>query len=269
MQKVVGVLAALIAYLVLNPLPALEAALGWALYPVGAALLVLLTLVAVGVAILRNLPGRVGVAPLPESGVSPNLKALEEQYARLGFQRAGPPLAVRLFPPAILVPFVNAKEAMYGTAFLPRGMSGPTFDFVTVLEGGRGGLTSAPKLEAGVLPAAPGDLRQIFPGLAPGELLDRHREAVRWLRDQGFAPRKVSAETFSLDFTASFARLRRAFLQAPVRNTVRALVRVLTRKSPHLGPVDVQAHGAAEVARMVAGPVAEPVLHDQHVPANW
>jgi hypothetical protein len=95
--------------------------------------------------------------------------------------------------------------------------------------------------EAGVAPAWLGSLRQIFVGASPAELFTAHKEGLAHIERAGLAVREVAPEELMPGLLQSFRLQRSVFTRAPVRNVFRALVRTLTRRNPHLGPLADQA----------------------------
>jgi len=262
MERVKHQVVALLPY-------AVGLALGWllfyppeALVPLGpwrhlvAGLLVLLLLVAfVAAQLAANLPDPLTLAPLKEGEeVPPDLLELAARLDALGFVPAGPPYDVGVRPPAVLLPFVHDAERAYSTVFRTRTLPAKTvFDFVSILDSERGALTSMAEPAGAALPAAPGGLRQVFPGAGLEEVWRGHREGLDWLRGRSLPARAVSAATFVSDFRASFARQRQAFLAAPLRTAVITLWRAATGRTPESGPLANQRGAAAALQALVIG----------------
>jgi hypothetical protein len=220
------------------------------------ALLVPLLLVAFTAAqLVANLPDPVSLVPVENAeSVSADLLELGSRLQELGFVPAGPAYDVGVRPPAILLPFVHEAERAYSTAFRTRTLPAKTvFDFVSILDSDRGALTSMAERAGAALPAAPGVLRQVFPGRRLEEVWRGHREGLGWLRQRGLAPRAVSASTFVGDLQTSFARQRRAFLAAPLRTAVLTLWRALTGRAPELGPLASQPRAQAQLQALLTG----------------
>jgi hypothetical protein len=202
----------------------------------------------------RNLPAEIGLRPLPDGAVPPEVRALVDAYRALGFVPAGPPREAGVMPPALLVPLVHDAERCYGTVFRTGTVPAKTsFDVVSILDGERGGLTTGPDPAGATLPAAPGELRQVFPGARIADLFARHREALAFMRSRGLAVRAVSAATFEADFRAAFARQRRAFRAAPLRWALVAIWRSVTRRTPHAGPLAGQKIADRQLRELTTG----------------
>jgi hypothetical protein len=152
------------------------------------------------------------------------------------------------------VPYVHASTFSYASAFqtttIPRKTA---FDFVSILEGNRGGLTTNAEPGGAALPASPGSLRQVFPGASVEVVFERHREALHYLRANGLAAREVSAASFSADFAESFRRQRQAFLRSPLSGTLVMLWRSATSLTPHVGALAGQAAAQATIRRIKEG----------------
>lgn len=244
----------LLGWLLLYPPEALAPLGSWR-YLV-AALLVLLLLIAFTAAQLAaNLPDPITLTPLGEGDeVPPDLLELGARLEALGFVPAGPPYDVGVRPPAVLLPFVHEAERAYSTVFRTRTLPAKTvFDFVSIFDSERGGLTSMAEPAGAALPAAPGGLRQVFPGAGLEEVWRGHREGLGWLRGRGLPARATDAASFVGDFRASFARQRRAFLAAPLRTAVITVWRAATGRTPEMGPLAKQRGAEAELQALLIG----------------
>jgi hypothetical protein len=197
---------------------------------------------AVLASILANLPAAARMDPLADDALPIPCEPLVEDLLALGFQRLGPVLRVHMEPMASLVPLWHPAEQCYATVFHSCGAPGQAhYDIVTVFEPGEAGLTSAANPAAGVLPPAPGAFLQIFPGAAPQELLERHREGRDHLARAAVLRPRPCCDRFQDLLAQALRRQRVAFLRSPLRHTWIALWRVLTKRVPALGPVASQA----------------------------
>ena len=134
------VIGILLGWFLTNPPPFL-APLGPARHLVTGALVLLLLLVFVGFQILASLPENVALEP--GAALEAEMRSLAGRYEALEFARAGPPWRVGVKPPALLLGFVHEGERTYGTVFRTGTVPPKTsFDFVSIFDGGRGGLTS-------------------------------------------------------------------------------------------------------------------------------
>lgn len=215
--------------------PAFLAALGWGMYVVAALLAFCVVVGLVVVLVAANLPAKVELTPEPGRALTGDLGVLVAEVRKLGFRDVGPSLRVSLMPPATLVGFLHERGQTYASVFLPgaRGAS-PTYDFVSMLGGGRGGLTSAESPLAGALPVRPGSLRQLFPKRNMAEVWRRHQEAVAYLRQQGVAIDAPSAEAFAEEYRVAYASMRKAFFAHTLRNSLVTLWRAATKTTPEL-----------------------------------
>jgi hypothetical protein len=144
----------------------------------------------------------------------------------------------------------RAYVAAYRTDTIP---AKTVFDFVSIFEGERGGLTTTCAIEGVALPASPGNLRQALPGETLPACWQHHREALAWLSGLGLPARAAMGSAFVGDFKTSFRRQRAAFLARPLRTTVVTLFRASLRTSPDIGPLVSRRGIDHEVERLRAG----------------
>jgi len=242
-----------LGWLLANP-PEWLSFLGPGRYLVAAALVFVILLAFTAFQILANLPEDVALEPLTNYALEGPLRDLVQRYFALGFVQAGPPLKVGMTPPALLVPLVHEERRTYGTAFQTGTVPAKTsFDFVSILEGDRGGLTSNSMPAGAALPAAPGSLRQVFRGAQPDEVFDGHLEALTYLSSRGLPARAVSTDTFPRDIKAGLRRQRKAFLAAPLRGTLIMLWRAATGQTPHIGSIRSQPAAQKEIGELLTG----------------
>jgi len=247
------VLGVLLAWLLANP----PAELGPLRYPASALLVVLALLAFTAAQILMNLPEDVAVDSDSEAAELPELVALAGQAEALGFERIGG-FRVGVAPPARMLAAVQRRERSYLAVYRTDTIPAKTFfDFVSVFDGERGGLTTTAAIEGVALPAAPGSLRQALPGASLGECWERHREALGWLAGRGLPARSATAASFVFDFKESFRRQRAAFLARPFRTTALTLFRAALRRSPEVGPLAERRGGEAAVESIRAGVVRD------------
>lgn len=242
-----------LGWLILNP-PAWFRGLGSLVWAVNGALCALLLLVTVPLMALSALPAELRTRPLDPARVPAELMVLREEYLRLGFRDAGPPLRVEVAPAATVLGFVHESEPVYGTLYrtttIPAKLG---HDFVSILEGERGGLTTCADPAGAVLPAAPGEFRQVLPGSKPEALLQAHLEGLRFLRERGLAARAVSAGAFAGDLGAGIRHQRRTFLSAPLRSSLLTFWRAATQRVPFVGRLRDQAVADRQVSSLLSG----------------
>ena len=248
-----AILGLVLGWLVFRPPAWMEAVGPWA-HAINALLCAILLLNLVALVIGSNLPKRLVLEPVPRSSVHRKLAALDGQMRALGFRPTGDPLRVKISPSAILLGYVHATEPVYATAFRaehvrPRA----SFDFVSIFEEDRGGLTTNAEADGAVLPAGPGSLRQVFPKGTPEELFQRHLDGLAFLRKRGIRCRTVNEHRFEKDFIASIGRQREMFLAAPMFYSLVALWRTATRKIPFFGELHNQKLAGREIDRLMAG----------------
>jgi len=215
----------------------------------GGVILVAGTILAVRGAILRNLPESLEAEPLPAEEVPLAVASLVAEYEALGFATFGEPLRVRLAPEVAIVGLRHDGLHAYGTAFQAAAAAKPrtVFDFVSVFAGDVS-LTTCGDRSAGVLPLAPGEFLQIFSGRSVAELAEAHREGVEYLRSHGFGEPRLSPLPLDELLRRAIRRKRDVFRRASVKNTLIALGRVLTGRSPNLRPIAEQHPAPALVA---------------------
>jgi len=224
--------------------------------------LAVLLLGAVHAAVLANLPEELVLdREVEEEDLPPEVVELARTIEGLGFERIGPALHVPLRPPSLILPLMSRAEACYACVIRAAATPPRTiFEFVTRFEQEDGCLSTTHEPSAGVLPAGAADFRQIFPGADPATVHARHVEGVRHLREKGLRLLSASPERFEQGLCDAFPRVRRAFLEARVRNTLTALGRTLTKRSPFEGPVASQPRAAIRIRRLTGALHAEAVL---------
>ncbi len=248
-----GAFGLFLGWMLFNP-PAWLEALG----PLGLGLNLgvgaLLLLSVVALIMITNLPAELRLEPIPDSVIPGELRTLAERMQGLGFDAAGPAWKVNVSPAATMLGFVHRSEPVYATAFRTNTMPAKTaFDFVSILEGDRGGLTTMAEPGGAALPEGPGGFRQVLPGGSPEQLFRSHLEGLRWLAERGARPRNVSAGDFQPDFTRAMARQRALVTAAPIRSTLIALWRAGTKKVPSMGALRDQPFAQRQIGRLQAG----------------
>lgn len=250
-------IAAVAAFFLFPEALDLSGTVGWVLALLGITAVV--TPLAVHAAILRNLPEEPFLREVAEREVPPEVRRLVDAFAADGFERAAPPMRVDLQNSAIVVPLHHPQEGFLATVYAIEAQTTKVaYDVVSILDATDCALTTAMDAGAGVLPAPPGALRQIFPGATVDELLSRHREGVRWLASQRIPTIAVSPTALLPLLRRSFATQRQAFLAARVSNTFVAIARTITKRNPSLGPLGSQRGVEARIGviRLRRGPAA-------------
>ena len=236
-------------------------ALGWLMFhppawlaPLGAlrffimiALALVLLVVFIAFSIGASLPAEIGVSP-QRVAVDPSLNDLIRQIKDLGFAEAGGPYRVEVRPAAIMIAFVHPGQSVYATIFRTGTVPAVTsYDFVSIIEGFRGGLTTSADWRGGTLPAGPGAFRQIIKDAGPRRVYDAHLEGLRWLSARGLPVQAVSATSFVADFKRALGKQRQAFRSSPLKNALIALGRTVSKQVPHIGPLSAQKGAEAQV----------------------
>jgi len=243
----------LLGWFLFNP-PAWMQSLGPLAYVVNIVLCALLLLGIVALIVVGNLPARLQVKPIGENEVHGELRAIGIKLEALGFRSAGPPLRVEIAPAATLLGYVHEKEPVYATVFRTGTSPAKTsHDFVSILHGEKGGLTTNAEPAGAVLPAGAGGMRQVFPDATIETLYERHLKGMAYLRERGVHCRNVSADTFRKDFETAISRQRETFLASPLVNTFVTLWRAGTKQVPFIGALREQKIAERQIAKLLAG----------------
>jgi len=203
--------------------------------------------------ISTSIPADVGLTP--HSGpVDASIAGYAEKMRTLGFVEAGTPCRVDIKPAVTLVPFVHASEPVYATVFRTGTVPAVTaFDFVSILDGFRGGLTTSADPRGGTLPAGRGEFRQIEAGAGVERAYRLHLEGVSWLRSRGLQAKRVSGQEFTADFKKALARQREGFRRAPIRYALVSLWRAASRRHPYNGSLAGQPVAERQVRELQTG----------------
>jgi hypothetical protein len=244
------VLGALIGWMLYHP-PAFLAPLGVLRYVVMALAGAVLLIGTVVMSVAAALPREAALTP-SMAAIDPAMRSLVDGYLALGFQLAGPVYTVGVAPAATMVGLVHPTEPVFGTVFRT-GTIPPVVasDFVSLLEGERGGLTTSGNPRGGTLPGEDGSFRQCLLGAKLQELFAAHREAVAWLRAHGAGCRPVSAASFPADFARALGRQRAVFMSNPIGNAVRAIWRTAAKRTVGRGRLSEQPGIDAQVRRLL------------------
>jgi hypothetical protein len=201
--------------------------------------------------VVAALPREASLTPTADD-IDPDMSALVRGYIDLGFEPAGPAYTVGVAPAATLVGLVHPRELVFGTVFRT-GTIPPVVasDFVSLLEGERGGLTTSANVRGGTLPGDDGTFRQCLVGATLEQLFAAHREAVAWLSARGVRCRAVSAGSFTTDFSRALGRQRAVFMADPIRNAVRAIWRTASRRTTGRGRLSEQPGIDAQIRRLL------------------
>jgi len=195
-----------------------------------------LTPPAVYYAILKALPERAEIGEVSVVDVPVELDRLCEQYERMGFRRVLTPLRIKFADEAVLVAMMS-DDGVMATAYriIARDRSKIGHDVVSMLDAPDGSLTTATDPAAGVLPAPDGALRQILEDASPEDMVLFHRQAIEVLEGLGVNAVGVTPSAIPGLLRRSIARSRHKLEAAPVKNTLIAIWRTVTKRNPHLG----------------------------------
>ena len=207
-----------------------------------------------GFVIHANLPKDVVIRRSTNAAIPGEMTKLSEDFKALGFTQASDiPLIVNIAPPALVVPFVNEKEQTYGSVYKTETIPPKiTFDFVSLFEGNRGGLTSGALAEGAAMPSL-GSLKQVFLRENVRNIYEKHRQAVQYLKGRGIACKSISPQTFERDLRDSILHLRKSFLASPILFTLTVLWRAATKQTPHIGPIQAQQVAQQQIKEIVSG----------------
>jgi hypothetical protein len=243
----------LLGWVLFNP-PAWLQTLGPLAWVVHAGLCAMAVLGVIALVIVANLPADLHLETVSEASVPADVRGLARRLETLDFDPAGPPRRAHIAPPALILGFVHRSEPIYATVYRTETVPPKTsYDFVSMLEGDRGGLTTNADPAGAVLPAGSESLRQVFPGESIEALFRKHREGMAFLRERGIACRPVSAGTFPDDLVRAIARQRRLFLAAPLRGALVTLWRAASKQVPFRGGLRGQKIASQQIARLIAG----------------
>ena len=254
------VFGVLLVLFILHP-PAILDSLG-ALKPLVVGALALLAFLAV--LIEKGLPSDVTLEPVRDDILTSEMELVVQSLEALGFRRGSLIYEVGVSPPAILVPLVDETGLIYSTVYRTGTMPPRVaWDLVSIVSGFRGGLTTASNPGSATLPACPGSMRQVFHDASLEQLLLRHRAAMAHAKRHGLDWKRVSLAHFEHDFRQAMNRERAAFLRRPWLYPPVALWRSVTKRSPHIGPLADQTHGARTIRDIIEGrarpQAAEPI----------
>jgi hypothetical protein len=203
---------------------------------------------------LANLPADLKMEAVRPEQVPAELRPLGDHFMKLGFHPVEPPFRVEMAPAAYVIGFVHETEPVYGTAFRTTTVPAKTsYDFVSILEGDRGGLTTNADPSGAALPAESGGFRQVLRGQDPERLFRAHLDGLAYLRSQGFSARPVSAETFQRDLKAAVRRQRELFLATPLRSSMLTLWRAATKQVPFSGSLRTQKVASEQLRTLLSG----------------
>jgi hypothetical protein len=242
-----------LGWLLFHP-PAWFQALGPLAWVINTALCALLLLGIVPLIILATLPSDLKTKPMGEHELPPALHPIRDQFLRLGFRQVGSPLKVEMAPAAVVVGFIHATEPVYGTAYQTTTIPAKTsFDFVSILEGDQGGLTTNAEPAGACLPSGSGGFRQVLQNEGIDQLFRAHLEGIAFLYHQGIRVRPLQEEMFVQDLTNAIRHQRKLFLSAPIQGTLLTFWRSATKQVPFVGRLKDQPVAAQQIESFRTG----------------
>lgn len=245
------VFGVMLGWMLFNP-PAWLESLGVLAYGINLLICAVLMLSLVALVIVANLPAKLVMDPIGAHEVPPELRAYGDRLQQLGFRAAGPPRRVNVAPAATLLGFVHESEPVYATVFRTDTVPPKTcYDFVSILHGEKGALTTNAEPGGAVLPAGDGGLRQVLPGESLENMYQRHLEGVRYLHERGLQCHAVSTDMLPRDFAEAMARQRRLFLSSPLSGSLVTLWRAATKKVPFIGLLREQKIAQQQISRLL------------------
>ena len=156
-----------------------------------------------------------------------------------------------------LVPFVHASEPVYATVFRTGTVPAVTaFDFVSILDGFRGGLTTSADSRAGTLPAGPGNSARSSTAPGSSRPID-YTWRASLAPFAGLPAKRASAQEFASGFKTALARQREDFQGRPVRYALVALWRSVSKRHPHNGSLASQPAASVQVRELQTGRYAQ------------
>lgn len=206
------------------------------------------------VAILANLPKTLKWTDITPDDLHPSHRSITERVAALGAMPIRDPMRVHLLPQATLVPLFLPNENILAATY--RSHSSPpvlVVEYFTNLNDKRGYLSTVNVVAGDALPRGPGDFRQAFPKVDVAELLQHHRDALAWLREQGVRDDRLETakDKFEQHFIEGMRRQRGVFMQAFVRNTFRTVYRATSKRVPGRGPIQSQRDTPKRIAYLM------------------
>lgn len=242
-----------IGWMIFNP-PAFLRELGALSYLIMILLGFAALLIFCGFLIHANLPKDVVIRRSTSLAIPGEMTKLSDEFKALGFTQASDvPLIVNIAPPATVIPFVNEREQLYGSVYKTETIPPKiTFDFVSLFDGNRGGLTSGALAEGAAMPSL-GSLKQVFLRENVRNIYDKHRQAILYLKGRGIQCKSISPQTYERDLRESILRLRKSFVASPVLFTLIVLWRAATKQTPHMGPIQTQQVAQQQIKEIISG----------------
>ncbi len=241
----------LLGWLLWNP-PAFLDGLGAWRWLVNGALCLVLLVSFVPLLVAAALPRVLGLEPRPDAQLDPEMERLRHRMQALGFEPAGPVYEVQMAPAATLLGMAHTRYPVYGAVFRTGTIPAKTsYDFVSMLDGELGGLTTNDMPEGAALPAGDGGLRQVLPERSMEQLFQAHVAGIEYLQSRGIGVRAVSAGAFPEDFLWAMSRQREVFFSSPVLHSLVTFWRAATKRVPQVGTLVEQRYAQGQIERLL------------------
>ena len=198
-------------------------------------------------AILKTFPAKCSLISTSSDTLNSEAFGLQAELARQGFSTISRPMLLNLNPPMALLAMKEDNGRCFATIFnsgSPKNKPGT--DFVSVIQNPRDVstiqaiLTTGNMAEGGTVPVPKGSFMQLFPGADLHTLLQRHIEAMQFLQKNGVNFQVVNNQAFRPALFSAIGRIKTTFLRDPVVNTLVAMFRTFSKRSPWLGPISSQ-----------------------------
>jgi hypothetical protein len=98
-----------------------------------------------------------------------------------------------------------------------------------------------------------GSLKQVFLRESLRNIYEKHRQAILYLKGSGVQCKSISPHTYERDMRDSILRLRKSFLASPILFTLTVLWRAATKKTPHMGSIQIQQIAQQQIKEIVSG----------------
>jgi len=180
----------------------------------------------------RMIPKTVVMRPIPEGEACPKLRALVAELGAVGFRPVVGPLHYNSRPRSQLSLLLHEDESVYAAVLRVRVffLTKVHFSFLTPFIDGEGHMesTATPELDA---VRAPESARlQVFPWIAPADLLEHHRYALVRLRRAGRRLQAPAASELEREAVYSLAATGRYLRQNAYRLALGVFIYAWNRK---------------------------------------
>jgi len=177
---------------------------------------------------LATLPIAPKLDPVEDPELSQRASILCDQVSALGFTRLEP---AHYRERDLIIAFQHASEPICVT--VTQTPYRTTYDLVSAVD--RGWLQSTDHRTHGGAPIEWGGWKQILPGMPIAQALGAHRAALALLAERGIAAQRIDDLIAALEVATHRERVE---LRAhPIRSAATMWWRMVSRRTPHLGPL--------------------------------